>query len=158
MGSGKTTLGKRVAHRLGYPFVDLDQAIEKEQGISVSEIFSTYGEDAFRAMETNLLSEVIGENPNQVISCGGGTPCFNNNMELMKSNGKTIYLQLSPEVICSRLKEKKHTRPLIMDKPEEELLAYIKVSLAEREHWYLNSDIILNAFGVTAEEVIEHLN
>lgn len=135
MGAGKTTVGRQLALDLGLQFYDLDWYIEMRYHTSVAKIFAEKGEESFRELERNMLHEVA-EFENVVLSCGGGTPCFFNNMEYMNSLADTVYLKCSPEVLAQHLKMGKVERPLIKGKSDEELLQYIKESLDKRLPFY----------------------
>ena len=135
MGAGKTTVGRQLALALGLQFYDLDWYIEMRYHKKVSEIFAEHGEDYFRDLERRMLHEVA-EFEDVVISCGGGTPCFYDNIQYMNQQAETVYLKLEPEVLCMHLKMGRTVRPLILGKTEDELLQYIRQSLAEREPFY----------------------
>ncbi len=135
MGAGKTTVGKALAAALGLVFYDLDWYITMRYRKSVSEIFAERGEEGFRDLERRMLHEVA-EFENVVISCGGGTPCFYDNMEYMNTLADTIYLKAEPDVLAMHLKMGKGKRPLIEGKTPEELEEYIQKSLLEREQYY----------------------
>ena len=135
MGSGKTTVGRQLALALGVSFYDLDWYIEMRYRRSVAQIFRESGEEVFREMERNMLHEAA-EFENVVLSCGGGTPCFFDNMQYMNSLADTVYLKACPEVLAAHLKMARVERPLIKGKTEDELLAYIRESLAAREPFY----------------------
>ena len=135
MGSGKTTVGRQLALSLGVTFYDLDWYIEMRYHRTVAQIFAERGEDGFREIERNMLHEAA-EFQDIVLSCGGGTPCFFDNMEYMNSLAETVYLKATPEVLAMHLKMGKVERPLIKGKTDEELLQYIKDSLKVREPYY----------------------
>lgn len=135
MGAGKTTVGRQLAMTLGLQFYDLDWYIEMRYHKKVSEIFAEEGEEYFRDLERRMLHEVA-EFENVVISCGGGTPCFYDNMAYMNQQAETVYLKLTPEVLCMHLKMGRTVRPLILGKTEEELQQYIRESLVVREPFY----------------------
>ena len=135
MGAGKTTVGRQLALALGLQFYDLDWYIEMRYHKKVSEIFAEHGEAYFRDLERRMLHEVA-EFEDVVISCGGGTPCFYDNIQYMNQQAETVYLKLEPEVLCMHLKMGRTVRPLILGKTEDELLQYIRQSLAEREPFY----------------------
>ena len=135
MGSGKTTVGRQLAMALGLSFYDLDWYIEMRYRRSVAQIFRESGEEGFRQLERNMLHEVA-EFENIVLSCGGGTPCFFDNMSYMNSLAETVYLKARPDVLAAHLRMGKVVRPLIQGKNDEELLAYIETSLREREPFY----------------------
>jgi len=135
MGSCKTTVGKKLAAKFGYEFIDLDHFIESEYKLTIPEIFATKGENEFRAMENNALKKVI-EKDNVVVACGGGTPCYYNNMELMNNNGITVYIKMSADALVNRLANAKEKRPLIANKTEDELRKFVARQLEKRENFY----------------------
>ena len=135
MGAGKTTVGKALAKELGIPFYDLDWYIENRMRKSVSQIFAERGEEAFRLMEYNMLHEVA-EFEDVIISCGGGTPCFFDNIDYLNRQGDVVYLKATPEVLYRHLLMAKVERPLLKDKTPDELIAYITGHLKEREPFY----------------------
>lgn len=159
MGSGKSTIGKRLANKLGFSFIDLDQYIEKKYFKTVANIFETEGEASFRNFEKSCLEEV-SHFENVIISCGGGTPCFFDNIDLMNKTGKTIYLRLSPLMLVSRLRNSKkiNTRPLIMNKSKEELVEYVTKTLTIREEFYLKAEIIVDTKSKNIAEIIDLIN
>lgn len=135
MGAGKTTLGRAYAKAMGLDFIDLDWYIEGRYHQSVGQIFAERGEDGFRQLERNMLHEV-GEFYDVVISVGGGTPCFFDNMAYMNTQGQTVYLDVSIDVLFRRLKIAKAKRPLLKDKTDEELRAFIITALENRAPFY----------------------
>ncbi|MEE1222204.1 MAG: shikimate kinase [Bacteroidaceae bacterium] len=143
MGSGKTTVGRQLANALGVQFYDLDWYIETRFHKRVAEIFAEKGEEGFRDMERRMLHEVA-EFEDVVLSCGGGTPCFFDNMDYMNSLGETLYLKASPEVLAQHLRMGRTERPLIKGKTPEELEQYIKESLAAREPFYSKAKHIVD--------------
>lgn len=143
MGAGKTTIGRQLALNLGMQFYDLDWYIEMRYHRSVAQIFAERGEDGFREMERNMLHEVA-EFENIVLSCGGGTPCFFDNMDYMNSLCETVYLKACPEVLATHLKMGRVERPLIKGKSDEELLQYIQESLAKREPFYSKAKHVID--------------
>ena len=135
MGSGKTTVGKALSKETGMMFYDLDWYIESRMRKTVSQIFAEKGEEGFRKIEYNMLHEVA-EFEDVIISCGGGTPCFFNNMDYLNQQGDVIYLKATPETLYKHLLMAKVERPLLKDKTSEELIAYITEHLKEREPFY----------------------
>ena len=152
MGSGKSHEGDLLATDLGLPFIDLDGWIEDQQGRTISEIFRTEGEDSFRNIETaalqqaahHLLSQAISGDFAGIISTGGGTPCFHDNMDWMNANGVTVWLNLPVSVLTMRLSKEKSKRPLIADLNDDELHHFIEKKLEERSSYYGKSTITIN--------------
>ena len=143
MGAGKTTVGKQLAHDLGLMFYDLDWYITSRMHRTVAQIFEESGEEGFRKMEHNMLHEVA-EFENVVLSCGGGTPCFFDNMDYLNQQGETVYLEATPEVLYAHLKMGKTVRPLLLNKTPEEVEAFVKEQLAQREPYYLKAKHVLD--------------
>lgn len=141
MGAGKTTAGRELAKVLDLEFIDLDHFIQARFQKTVNQLFQDVGENEFRQIEKNVLKEV-GEFENVVISTGGGTPCFFDNMDYMNSVGTTVYLKASPEALSARLNTCKDKRPLIKDKNEEELYSFVNESLEKRNPFYSKAKII----------------
>jgi len=135
MGSGKTTTGKKLASLLGWSFIDLDKVIEEKTGKTIAELFSYSGEDYFRDVESEALKGLQSE-MNSIISTGGGTPCYGDNMAFMLETGLTIYLKLTPAQLKSRLIESKTERPLIKNINSNDLLSFIENKLSFRETYY----------------------
>ena len=135
MGAGKTTVGKALAKQLGLQFYDLDWYIESRMHKTVPQIFAERGEEGFRLIERNMLHEVA-EFEDVVLSCGGGTPCFFDNMDYMNGQGDVVYLKAEPEVLYKHLLMGKVERPLLKNKTPEELIAFIKEQLKIREKFY----------------------
>lgn len=147
MGSGKTTAGKKLASLLRWSFIDLDKKIEEYSGKTIAEIFSQNGEAYFRDIETLVLRN-LKSRTNTIISTGGGTPCYSDNMDFMLSNGLTIYLKLTTGQLNSRLSDSKNVRPLIKDLDQEQLQLFIEEKLADRERWYNRSDITVEGIDI----------
>lgn len=135
MGSGKTTVGKALSKDTGMMFYDLDWYIESRMRKTVAQIFAEKGEEGFRKIEHNMLHEVA-EFENVIISCGGGTPCFFDNIDYINQQGEVVYLKATPDVLYRHLLMGKVERPLIKNKTPEELIAYITEQVAKREEFY----------------------
>ena len=144
MGSGKTTLGRALAAEIGIPFIDLDHYIEKRYCRTIAQLFAEKGEDGFREIERRMLHEV-GEFENVIISTGGGTPCFFDNIEYMNAQGTTVYLDVPVERLHIRLCIARSKRPLIKDKNDEELMAFITEQLAKRAPHYCKAQYSFRA-------------
>lgn len=143
MGAGKTTVGRALAAELGIEFYDLDWYIESRMRKTVKQLFDEVGEEGFRKIEHNMLHEVA-EFENVVISCGGGTPCFFDNMAYMNQQGDTVYLKASPEILYKHLKMGKSVRPLLLNKTPEEVQVFITEQLANRESYYSRAKYTVN--------------
>ena len=156
MGSGKSTVGKGLARRLGYSFIDMDARIEGEHGMTINEIFEKLGEKAFRKMESNLLKEMVSLQ-DTVISTGGGLPCTGNNMDLINRKGVSIYLRMEPEALLNRLSRGKSRRPLIRHLSRQELETFIREKLGEREPVYLRAHHTISGLNFNMDELLEIL-
>lgn len=143
MGAGKTTVGRALAKDLGLEFYDLDWYIENRMRKTVKELFDERGEEGFRKIEHNLLHEVA-EFENVVLSCGGGTPCFFDNMDYMNQQGDTVYLKATPEVLYGHLKMGKTVRPLLLNKTSEEVQTFVREQLRQREPYYSKAKYTLD--------------
>lgn len=141
MGSGKSFLGKRLAQLMNYQFIDLDDWIEEKSGKTIKELFETEGEAAFRAMETKALEAMASINQ-VVIACGGGTPCFNNNMNRINDIGISIYLKAPTPLLYERLIKGIAHRPLLRGKDEQTLKAFIDQKVNERDVFYKQATLI----------------
>ena len=135
MGAGKTTIGKALSKDMGITFYDLDWYIESRMRKTVAQIFAERGEEGFRKIEYNMLHEVA-EFEDVIISCGGGTPCFFDNMDYLNQQGQVVYLKAEPEVLYKHLLMGKIERPLLKGKSPEELIAFIREQLEKREVFY----------------------
>jgi len=147
MGSGKTTAGEKLASSLGWQFVDLDKKIEKKEGKTIPQIFSQHGEGHFRAVETETLRS-LGAGKNTIISTGGGTPCYDDNMDFMLRTGVTVYLKMTPSQLAGRLLKETDHRPLLKNIPDDKLVVFIEEKLKQREKWYNRSNIIINGMEI----------
>jgi shikimate kinase len=152
MGSGKTTLGRKLAARMGYEFIDLDHKLEQQVELSIAEYFSFFGEDAFRKKESEVLKTTLYAE-NAIVSTGGGLPCYFDNMDWMNAHGKTVYIKLSPKTLADRLESGKEERPLLQDKHGDDLVAFIELKLAEREGFYSQATIVTDGLSLSAEKM-----
>ncbi len=161
MGSGKTTTGIKLAGLLGWAFNDLDRNIEARTGMTIPQIFAKHGEHWFRKVESEVLRDpdLLSD---MVISTGGGTPCYEDNMDYMVETGLTIYLKLTPDQLKSRLSGSGRERPLIKDLGDEGLLSFIREKLSYREKWYNMAELTFNGFntdpGSIYSSIRERLN
>lgn len=153
MGSGKTTVGKRLAISLSLSFIDLDDFIQNKYRKTIAELFTEIGEEEFRKIESRALREV-SEIEDVVISTGGGAPCFFDNMKIMNNAGITLYIEAEPEELAARLLASKTVRPLIAGKSEDELIPFIKKHLSQRERYYKSAQIIYHTDKMITKEDI----
>ena len=144
MGAGKTTLGKAFAREMSLNFIDLDWFIEERFHKTVQQLFLERGEDGFRELERKMLHEVA-EFEDVVVSTGGGTPCFFDNMEYMNDCGDTVFLDVEPAVLFRRLRVAKQQRPLLANKSEEELMDFICEALQKRHPFYSKAKHLFKA-------------
>lgn len=156
MGSGKSTIGKRLAEKLKMSFIDFDSYIEKETGRSIAEIFENDREEQFRQLEHDYLKKII-DMDNIVVSLGGGTPCYHNNIELINKNGISVFLLVSAEKLVQRLMKVKNKRPLIRNLNEKELRPFIEANLEERIPIYQKAHHIISTENLSAEQVTEQI-
>lgn len=152
MGSGKSTAGKKLANMLGFRFIDLDNLIEEAQGITISEIFARQGEEAFRKIEQEMLATTF-ELSDAIIATGGGAPCFYDNMDAMNQHGLTIYIDMSPKALVSRLKGATEQRPILKGKSEEELLIFIESALKARLPFYTKCKTTVEGLSLSANSL-----
>jgi len=157
MGSGKSTIGVQLAAILGYKFIDLDNFIEEKEQLSVKEVFKSKGEIYFRRKENLYLNEIITKFTKVVLSVGGGTPCYSNNMDLINSGeAKSIYLKLSAKSLSDRLFFEKENRPLISHLQSKEALhEFIAIHLFERQNYYQQASNSVNTDNLSVNETVE---
>ena len=154
MGAGKTTVGRKLAKEMNLSFIDLDLYIEGRYHRSIRQLFAERGEEAFRDIEKRLLHEVA-EFEDVLVSTGGGTPCFFDNMEFMNMAGTTIYLKVSVDELASRLESCKQTRPVLQNRSGEELRSFIKENLEARTAFYEKANIIYEAEQMMTEADVQ---
>jgi shikimate kinase len=151
MGSGKSTVGKALAHALQRPLLDMDSLIETRRGKSVAEIFTTEGEKEFREYEYQLLLELVRAPQPSVIVCGGGAPCFSNVMDMLNAHTATFYLHTPVDILYARLQHEAAQRPLLQGK--DDLRKFIEELLAQREPFYQKATYTIHTAGKTVEEI-----
>lgn len=152
MGSGKSTLGKRLARKISFEFMDMDHFLEQQEGLSIEELFSQRGEAYFRQQEAGLLQS-LDPARDMVVATGGGAPCHGNNMELMNQKGVTVYLKMSAASLVSRLQNARAVRPLIKELSGEQLREYVQQKLQEREPVYGKAKCIVKGENVKPAHV-----
>ena len=154
MGCGKSSVAKKLAARLAYSCIDLDKFIEEQEGESISQLFEKQGEEGFRKIESVCLN-TVSKLDNVVIATGGGTPCFENNIELINSTGISIYLKMNPIDLVNRLIDAKTERPLLKGKNKNELLEYITVQLEKRSIYFELAKYTMPAKGIKVDALVE---
>ena len=153
MASGKTRLGMELGAKTGYGFIDTDELFEERYRISIMDFFEKYNEESFRKIEKELLHETLGYQ-DAIIATGGGTPCFFDNMEVIKRNGISIYLKLDVISLVNRLAIVRKKRPLLNDRTTSDLESYIRTQIAERELFYNQADFIVDAEIITVNDIV----
>jgi len=155
-GAGKTYWLKHFASALQYQMTDLDHFIEQRQGCTIPELFQQ-GESYFRQVEKDALSTLIRTQQNTVIATGGGTPCQGNNLDLMKENGQTVYLEASVHELCRRLEQDVTARPLLGQLSFSERFGRLSEILSRRQHYYQQSDIIFHTETDNFADIIRQI-
>ena len=143
MGCGKSYIGKGLAKKLGWEFLDMDDYLEANEGMTIAQIFAEGGESLFRQLEKNYLHATYDFNQT-VIATGGGAPCFFDNIDWMNKNGQTIYLNAPVSILVDRLKSETAHRPLLAGKSAKELTTFIANKLAERSSFYEQANIVFD--------------
>lgn len=143
MGAGKSYIGKRLAKRLNYTFCDLDDLIEQQNNASINEIFTNQGEKSFRQLERTALQSTARMH-DTIIACGGGTPCFFDNIKVINQLGKSIFIDVSPQQIVKNLKGETDKRPLVNTLSVEKLLPFVQQKLQQRLPYYRQASYIFN--------------
>jgi shikimate kinase len=156
MGCGKTYWGNKWSQKSGLPFFDIDEIVEGEQDKKIAEIFAQDGEDHFRNLETDALRS-FADKENVIVATGGGTPCYNDNINWMNENGTCIYLRSSPQNILIRLMTETEKRPLIKNLQPYELEFYIEEKIKERKFFYEQAEIIIDVDDLPKNYVPEFL-
>lgn len=154
MGVGKTTIGKKLAKSLSLIFIDLDQFISSKKGMPIAEIIHQNGEEYFRLLEKKYLLELCEKN-DVLISTGGGTPCFFDNMEVINKKGRSVFLEMDEKSLAKRLINGLDSRPLLKGKNLDELEAFISEHLKSRMPYYEKSNITFSALNFNSNRVKE---
>ncbi len=156
MGAGKSTIGKKLAHRLGLTFFDLDKLIEAKAGCSISDIFKFLGETTFRAMEQACLQSFQTKD-HFLLACGGGTPCFYDNLSFMKNQGLVVYVDLQESALFERLSKAKKIRPSIVGMDEKQLKEFISNQLQTRKSFYEQADLTMSGLSINVNVIVEQI-
>jgi len=158
MGSGKSTVGNYISKEINLEFIDLDKYIEEKEGLSIKEIFSAKGEIYFRLQEATYLKEILESKSDYVLSLGGGTPCYANNIKtIIESNIESFYLKATIPTLIKRLEKEKESRPLIADLEEHQMVEYIGKHLFERAPFYEQSKFKISIDNKTTKEICSEI-
>ena len=158
MASGKSTIGREISKKLDMKFIDLDDYISKREKRSISEIFKVEGEIYFRRIESSYLSEILNSKDSFILSLGGGTPCYSNNMELiLNSEASSIYIKADIKTLASRLTAEKNKRPLVAYLKDDKLIEFVAKHLFERRFFYEQASITVHTEDKSIEEIITEI-
>lgn len=158
-GSGKTTLGKSLAQKMGFKFIDLDAEIVKREGLTIPEIFKNQGEGQFRIYERETLHQLMAVEDSYVMATGGGTPCYHFNMDAMNEQGTTIYLDVAPGDLALRVVEDGvESRPMFKSYDHVDLIQEIRAMKERREEYYEQAKIKIRDNQISVETIISNLN
>jgi shikimate kinase len=157
MGSGKSFWGRRLSEKLRMPFFDLDDQIEEHSGKPITDLFREKGEEHFRLLEKDLLHIITESHDSFVMACGGGTPCFYNNLDYMKQAGTVVWINLSPDQLFERLRKEKEHRPLIRDLSDEQLRSFILRKFADRKMYYDQADVHADEEPLDLDDLIQRI-
>jgi len=155
MGSGKTHWGRLLSEKLKLPFFDLDEQVVFAEKKSINEIFADKGEEHFRVREKELLHSLTETYPDFIMSCGGGAPCYFNNIEYMHKSGTTVWLNTPLEILFKRLIKEKEQRPLLKNLSDEQLKLFIKKKFADRKIYYEQADMVIEDENISLDQFIE---
>lgn len=157
MGSGKSYWGQRLGQKLGIPFFDLDEQVVNAEGKSINDIFEQQGEEHFRMREKEVLHIMTESHPSMILACGGGTPCFFNNIEYMNLSGTTVWLNTPADILFTRLLQEREARPLLRHLSDQQLKSFISRKFADRKIYYEQADVAVENENISIEEFIEKI-
>ena len=155
MGSGKTHWGRQLSQKLSIPFFDLDEQVSTHAGKPINEIFASDGEEQFRLMEKDALHIITESHDSFVMACGGGSPCYFNNIEYMNRSGTTVWINTPLDVLFERLRKIKESRPLLKDLTDTQLWGFIVKKFADRKIYYEQAEIIIEEDPPELEKLVE---
>ncbi|MDP4261879.1 MAG: shikimate kinase [Bacteroidota bacterium] len=157
MGSGKTHWGRQLSQKLGLPFFDMDEQIINSEGKSINEIFKVYGEEYFRLKEKGILHVITETHSSFVMACGGGSPCYFNNIDYMNQAGTTVWLNTPLNILFQRLINEKDKRPLLKDLSEGQLKSFIIKKFADRKIYYEQAEVVIDDENISLDHFIEKI-
>lgn len=157
MGSGKSHISKILSEKLNFKLIDLDKEISRRKKLTLAEIFDQKGEIYFRKLERETLEEILASEKNVILSLGGGTPVYYNNMEIINHNSKSVFLKASVRTLAERLSKQKEKRPLIANIDDENLPEFIAKHLFERNPYYSKAQFDVNTNGREPEDIVNEI-
>ena len=157
MGSGKSHISKNLSQKINFKLIDLDQKISEQHGISIPEIFQTRGEIYFRKEEKRILEQLLNSEENLILSLGGGTPVYYNNMNIINEKSKSIFLRASVNTLTSRVLLQKNSRPLISKLEDSDIPEFIAKHLFERNPYYSQAHFSIDTDSKSASEISEEI-
>src|SRR5688572_11749879 len=155
MGAGKTHWGRELSRKLNLPFFDLDEQVVSREDKSISDIFAEKGEEYFRLLEKETLHIITESHDSFIMVCGGGSPCYFNNLDYMNQAGTTVWINTPIDVLFKRLLEEKNERPLIRSLTDDQLRGFIIKKFADRKVYYEQADVIVDDEPVHLDSLIE---
>ena len=157
MGSGKSHISKILSEKINFKLIDLDKEISRRNKLTIPEIFEKKGEIYFRKLERETLEEILASEENVILSLGGGTPVYYNNMEIINLNSKSFFLRASIGTLTERISKQKDKRPLIAKISDEDLPEFIAKHLFERNEYYGKAQFNINTDNKTPEEIMNEI-
>ncbi len=155
MGAGKTHWGRELSRKLNLPFFDLDEQVVSREDKSISDIFAEKGEEYFRLLEKETLHIITESHDSFIMACGGGSPCYFNNLDYMNQAGTTVWINTPIDVLFQRLLKEKNERPLIRSLTDDQLRGFIIKKFADRKIYYEQADVIVDDEPVHLDSLIE---
>src|SRR5215471_3710785 len=157
MGAGKSYWGHQLSQKLNIPFFDMDEQIIISEGKSINEIFEKFGEEYFRLKEKGILHLITETHSSFVMACGGGSPCYFNNIDYMNQSGTTVWLNIPMNALFQRLMQEKDKRPLVKDLSSDQLRSYIIKKFADRKIYYEQAEVIIDDEEISLDHFIEKI-
>jgi shikimate kinase len=157
MGAGKSYWGLRLAQQAGIRFFDLDRAIEESRQMTIDRLFALQGEESFRVTEKELLHLLTETHEQFVMACGGGTPCFLNNLEYMKRSGKVVWINPATDLLAHRLLKEREQRPLLRSVSDIELKGFIQKKMADRRLYYEQAHLRVDQEAIDLDALLKSI-
>lgn len=157
MGSGKTHWGRQLSKKLSIPFYDLDEQIIDREGKSINDIFEHQGEEYFRMLEKETLNIITESHDSFIMACGGGTPCYFNNIEYMNQSGTTVWLDTPIPTLFTRLLKERKNRPLLKELSDEQIKTFINKKFSDRKMYYEQADVVMAEEPVELDKLVEKI-